>query len=56
VGPRAGLDTEARGKILCPCRGSNPNRPIIIIIINNYIGTFGFKYAKSRKKQNYMAL
>jgi hypothetical protein len=23
VGPRAGLDTEARGKILCPCRGSN---------------------------------
>jgi hypothetical protein len=21
VGPRAGLDTEARGKILCPCRG-----------------------------------
>jgi hypothetical protein len=24
VGPRAGLDTETRGKILCPCRGSNP--------------------------------
>jgi hypothetical protein len=24
VGPRAGLDTEARGKILCPCRESNP--------------------------------
>jgi hypothetical protein len=24
VGPRAGLDTEARGKILCPRRGSNP--------------------------------
>jgi hypothetical protein len=23
-GPRAGLDTEATGKILCPCRGSNP--------------------------------
>jgi hypothetical protein len=27
VGPRAGLDTEARGKILCPHRGSNPGRP-----------------------------
>jgi hypothetical protein len=27
VGRRAGLDTEARGKILCPCRGSNPDRP-----------------------------
>jgi hypothetical protein len=27
VGPRAGLDTEARGKILYPCRGSNPDRP-----------------------------
>jgi hypothetical protein len=24
VGPRAGLDAEARRKILCPCRGSNP--------------------------------
>jgi hypothetical protein len=29
VGPRAGLDTEARGKILCPCRGSNPDRPVV---------------------------
>jgi hypothetical protein len=28
VGPRAGLDTEARGKIFCPCRGSNPGRPV----------------------------
>jgi hypothetical protein len=27
VGHRAGLDAEARGKILCLCRGSNPNRP-----------------------------
>jgi hypothetical protein len=27
VGPRAGLDTEARGKTLCPCPGSNPDRP-----------------------------
>jgi hypothetical protein len=28
VGLRAGLDTGARGKILCLCRGSNPNRPV----------------------------
>jgi hypothetical protein len=27
VGPRAGLDTEARGNILRPRRGSNPGRP-----------------------------
>jgi hypothetical protein len=28
VGPRAGLDAEARRKILCLCRGSNPGRPV----------------------------
>jgi hypothetical protein len=28
VGPRAGLDTDARRKILCLCRGSNPGRPV----------------------------
>jgi hypothetical protein len=28
VGFRAGLDTEARGRILCLCRGSNPFRPV----------------------------
>jgi hypothetical protein len=27
VGPRAGPDAGARRKILCPCRGSNPDRP-----------------------------
>jgi hypothetical protein len=27
VGPKAGLDAGARGKILWPCRGSNPDRP-----------------------------
>jgi hypothetical protein len=26
VGHRAGLDAEAKGRILCPCRGSNPGR------------------------------
>jgi hypothetical protein len=28
VGTRAGLDAEARGKILCLCRGSYPGRPV----------------------------
>jgi hypothetical protein len=28
VGLRAGLDTEARGKILYLCRGWNPSRPV----------------------------
>jgi hypothetical protein len=28
VGPRAGLDTETRRKILCVCWGSNPGRPV----------------------------
>jgi hypothetical protein len=28
VGLRAGLDTEARGKIFCLYRGSNPDRPV----------------------------
>jgi hypothetical protein len=27
VDPRVGLDTEDRGKILCPRRESNPDRP-----------------------------
>jgi hypothetical protein len=27
VGPRAGLDAGTKRKILCPCRGSNPDRP-----------------------------
>jgi hypothetical protein len=28
VGLRAGLDAEARRKILCLCWGSNPDRPV----------------------------
>jgi hypothetical protein len=34
VGPRAGLDAEARGKILCLCRGSNLDQSDIINAIN----------------------
>jgi hypothetical protein len=31
VGPRAGLDTEDRGKILCPCRGTEKRNPQILV-------------------------
>jgi hypothetical protein len=30
---RAGLDTEARGKILCLCQGSNLNRKIVQSVV-----------------------
>jgi hypothetical protein len=30
VGPRAGLDVEARRKIPCLCRGSNPGRLVLV--------------------------
>jgi hypothetical protein len=33
VGPKAGLDTEDRGKILWPCRGSNPDRPVVQAVV-----------------------
>jgi hypothetical protein len=36
VGLRAGLDTEVRGKISYPCRGSNPDRPVIQSVVRHY--------------------
>jgi hypothetical protein len=27
---------EARGKILCPCRGSNPDRPVVQPVVRHY--------------------
>jgi hypothetical protein len=36
VGPRAGLDKEARGKILCRCRDSNPDRPVVQPVVRHY--------------------
>jgi hypothetical protein len=36
VGPRAGLDTEARGKILCPCRWSNPDLTVVQPVVRHY--------------------
>jgi hypothetical protein len=29
-------DTEDRGKILCPCRGSNPDRPVVQPVVRHY--------------------
>jgi hypothetical protein len=37
VGLRAGLDTEARGRILCLCWGSNTGRPIVLSVLRHYI-------------------
>jgi hypothetical protein len=36
VGPRAGMDTEDRGKILYPRRGSNPDRPVVQPVVRHY--------------------
>jgi hypothetical protein len=36
VGPRAGLDIEARGKILCPCQRSNLDRPVVQPVARHY--------------------
>jgi hypothetical protein len=36
VGPRAGVDTEARGKILCLCWRSNPDSPVTHSIVRHY--------------------
>jgi hypothetical protein len=36
VGPRAGLDIQATGKIHFHCRGSNPDCPVIQSIVRHY--------------------
>jgi hypothetical protein len=36
VGLRAGLDTEVRGKILCPRRGSNLDSPVVQPVVRHY--------------------
>jgi hypothetical protein len=35
-GPRAGLDTEARLKMLCLCRRWNPDRQVVQSVIRHY--------------------
>jgi hypothetical protein len=39
VGPRAGLDTEARGEIRCFYPGSNPDRPVFQFVVRQYPGS-----------------
>jgi hypothetical protein len=36
VGPRVGLDTKARGKILYICRGSNLDRSVVQFVARHY--------------------
>jgi hypothetical protein len=36
VGPRAGLDTEPRGKILCLCRRSNLDHSVLQSVVKHY--------------------
>jgi hypothetical protein len=59
VGPRAGLDTEARGKIICPCRESILDRPVVQLVARHYTAwdnpaphTDGTLLLPSRAQQN----
>jgi hypothetical protein len=36
VGLTDGLDTDARGKILCLCQGSNSVRPVVQSVVRHY--------------------
>jgi hypothetical protein len=36
VGLRDGLDTDVRGKILCPCRRSKPDCPVVQSVVRHY--------------------
>jgi hypothetical protein len=49
VGPRAGLDEEARGKIFCLYRGSNPGRPVRSQTLHclNYPGSYIRMYIRT---------
>jgi hypothetical protein len=36
VGPRAGMDAEAREKIFCLCQGLNLDRPVVQSVARHY--------------------
>jgi hypothetical protein len=44
VGLKDDLDTEFRGKILCLCRGSNLDRPVVQSVARYYTDWASFKY------------
>jgi hypothetical protein len=48
VGLRAGLDAGARRIILCPCRGSNLDRPIVQPVAAQVIKKFSAVYRTQR--------
>jgi hypothetical protein len=52
VGLRAGMDAGVRIKILCPCRGSNPDRPARsqTLYSLSYPGSFLLFFAKGLSK------
>jgi hypothetical protein len=56
VGPRAGLDTEDRGKILCPCQGSNPDRPVVQPVVKHYTAWANPAPFRNESKQKFWYL
>jgi hypothetical protein len=54
VGFRAGLDTEARGKNLCLCRGSNTGRPAVQSVVSHYTDLeFWWNFLKSANLEDW---
>jgi hypothetical protein len=51
VGLRAGLDTEARGKILRLCQGSNRDQQVVQSVVRHYTGSFRFSFKHYSKRQ-----
>jgi hypothetical protein len=51
VGLRAGLDTEARGNILCLCQGLSPSRLVVQFLVSFYAELSQFSYGNKKKPQ-----
>jgi hypothetical protein len=52
VGLRAGLDTEARGKILCLCLGPDPGRPVCSQTLLTELPQLTFQLVGTYKKKS----
>jgi hypothetical protein len=50
VGPTAGLETEATGEILCPCRGSMLNSNMFIVLNDCHVTK---SFLGNHKAENY---